>query len=42
MIIYMPVDEATYGGTPILNMTGWKIAPPPKPSAPETQPPRKE
>lgn len=39
MIIYMLVDEATVGGTPKLRRRGLKIAPPPKPRAPETQPP---
>ena len=36
---YMPVEEETAGGIPILNKTGLKIAPPPSPRAPETQPP---
>ena len=39
-IIYIPVEEATEGGTPMLNNKGLKIAPPPKPRAPDTQPPR--
>lgn len=38
-IIYIPVEEATDGGTPMLNNKGLKIVPPPKPSAPDTQPP---
>lgn len=42
IIIYIPLAEATFGGTPILNKSGLKIAPPPKPKAPETQPPMKE
>jgi hypothetical protein len=39
IIIYIPVDEATLGGTPILSNKGLKIAPPPRPSAPDTHPP---
>ena len=38
-IIYIPVAEATDGGTPILSNRGLKIAPPPRPRAPLTQPP---
>lgn len=41
MTRYMPVEEATAGGIPMLRRTGLKIAPPPRPSAPETQPPAK-
>lgn len=37
----MPVDEDTPGGIPILSKTGLKMAPPPRPKAPETQPPAK-
>jgi len=36
---YMPVEDETAGGIPILSRTGLKIAPPPKPRAPLTQPP---
>jgi hypothetical protein len=39
--MYIPVDDATEGGTPILNRSGLKMAPPPKPKAPDTHPPRK-
>lgn len=42
MIMYIPVAEATLGGTPMLRSRGLKIEPPPSPSAPETQPPKKE
>jgi hypothetical protein len=42
MIINMPVDEATEGATPMLSKRGLKIAPPPSPRAPDTQPPIKE
>ena len=38
--MYIPVADDTEGGTPILNNTGLKIAPPPSPRAPETHPPR--
>ncbi len=41
MIIYIPVEDATAGGTPMLSNKGLKMAPPPKPSAPETQPPKR-
>ena len=41
MIIYIPVEDATAGGTPMLNKSGLKIAPPPSPRAPDTQPPSK-
>lgn len=37
--MYIPVDEETEGGTPILNSKGLKMTPPPRPSAPDTQPP---
>ncbi len=39
-IIYIPVPEDTEGGTPILKSKGLKMAPPPRPRAPDTQPPR--
>jgi hypothetical protein len=42
IIMYMPVAEATFGGTPILKSRGLNIAPPPNPRAPETHPPKKE
>lgn len=32
--------DDTFGGTPKLSNNGLKIAPPPNPNAPETQPPR--
>ena len=38
-IRYIPVAEETEGGTPILNKRGLKMTPPPRPKAPETQPP---
>lgn len=41
MTRYIPVEEATEGGIPMLKRTGLKMAPPPKPRAPETQPPIK-
>ena len=40
-IMYIPVDDATDGGTPKLSSRGLKIAPPPRPKAPETQPPKR-
>ena len=39
IIMYMPVDEATLGGTPTESRSGLNIAPPPSPSAPATHPP---
>ena len=41
MIMYMPVDEATVGGTPSSIISGLKTLPPPSPKAPETHPPKK-
>jgi hypothetical protein len=41
MIIYIPVEVDTEGGTPKEIMSGLKIEPPPRPRAPETQPPTK-
>ena len=41
MIMYIPVEDATAGGTPMLSKRGLKIAPPPRPRAPDTQPPSK-
>lgn len=38
----MPVDVATFGGTPKLKSNGLNIAPPPRPNAPDTQPPMNE
>ena len=38
--MYIPVAEATEGGTPIESKRGLKIAPPPSPKAPEAQPPK--
>lgn len=38
---YIPVEEETEGGMPMLSRTGLKMAPPPRPRAPETQPPMK-
>lgn len=42
MIMYIPVADATFGGTPIDNKSGLKMEPPPSPRAPETHPPTKE
>ncbi len=39
-IMYIPVAEATDGGTPMLSRRGLNIAPPPRPKAPLTHPPR--
>ena len=39
MIMYIPVDEETDGGTPIANNIGLKIAAPPMPRAPAAHPP---
>ena len=41
IIMYMPVEDATAGGTPMLKRSGLKIAPPPRPNAPETHPPNR-
>jgi len=41
IIMYIPVADATYAGTPILNNNGLKTLPPPIPSAPDIQPPMK-
>mmetsp|Transcript_12568 Transcript_12568/g.17342 ORF Transcript_12568/g.17342 Transcript_12568/m.17342 type:complete len:204 (+) Transcript_12568:313-924(+) len=38
---YMPVADDTTGGTPRARSAGLKIAPPPRPRAPATQPPIK-
>lgn len=40
-IMYIPVAEATEGGTPCPSKSGLKIAPPLMPKHPEAQPPRK-
>jgi hypothetical protein len=40
-IIYIPVAEATAGGTPYPSKRGLKIAPPLKPKQPEAHPPTK-
>lgn len=40
--MYIPVEEATFGGHPRLRSKGLKIEPPPSPRAPETHPPKKE
>lgn len=40
-IMYMPVEDDTDGGTPILRSRGLKMTPPPRPRAPETHPPIK-
>jgi len=39
-IIYIPVDDDTEGGTPMLRSKGLNITPPPSPRAPDTQPPK--
>ena len=41
VIMYIPVADETLGGTPIAKRSGLKITPPPRPSAPATQPPKK-
>lgn len=42
MIIYIPVEEATFGGTPKLSSKGLKMAPPPNPTADPIMPPKSE
>ena len=39
--MYIPVAEATEGCTPRLSNKGLKMAPPPRPKAPDINPPRK-
>lgn len=39
VIRYIPVADDTFGGTPMDKSNGLKMTPPPKPSAPATQPP---
>jgi hypothetical protein len=39
MIMYIPVEAATYGGTPIPIKTGLKTIPPPRPTALAKPPP---
>lgn len=39
IIMYMPVDVDTVGGTPSSIIKGLKTLPPPRPNAPETHPP---
>ena len=39
--MYIPVAEATDGSTPRLKSKGLNIVPPPKPSAPDINPPKK-
>jgi hypothetical protein len=41
MIMNMPVDVETDGGTPSEIISGLKIEPPPRPNAPPTQPPNR-
>ena len=41
MIMYIPVEVDTYGGTPIEIIRGLKMLPPPSPRAPPTHPPMK-
>ena len=41
IIMYMPVEVETVGGTPSSIMSGLNTLPPPSPKAPETQPPMK-
>lgn len=40
--MYIPVADATFGGTPIDSNNGLKMEPPPRPRAPDTHPPTKE
>jgi hypothetical protein len=42
IIMYMPDDVATFGGTPRLISKGLNIIPPPNPKAPDIHPPIKE
>lgn len=41
IIMYIPVAEETFGGTPRLIKIGLKIEPPPNPKAPDTIPPKR-
>lgn len=41
MTKYIPVDEETFGGTPIPIRYGLNMVPPPRPRAPATNPPKK-
>ena len=41
IIMYMPVEDETEGGTPMLSNTGLNMAPPPSPKAPAAHPPIK-
>lgn len=41
MIMYMPVEVDTVGGTPSSIIKGLKTLPPPSPKAPEIKPPKK-
>ena len=40
-IMYIPVADATEGRTPRLKSSGLKMAPPPRPKAPDIKPPKK-
>ena len=40
--MYIPVAEATFGELPKLSNNGFKMEPPPRPRAPDTQPPKIE
>jgi hypothetical protein len=42
IIIYIPDDVATFGGTPMLINKGLNIIPPPNPIAPDIHPPIRE
>lgn len=39
---YIPVEEDTDGGIPMLSKSGLNMAPPPSPRAPEIHPPAKD
>lgn len=41
VMMYMPVADDTFGGTPMASRRGLKMTPPPRPRAPATHPPKK-
>jgi hypothetical protein len=42
IIIYIPEEDATFGGTFMANSNGLKMAPPPRPRAPQAHPPKND
>jgi len=40
VMMYIPVADETFGGTPIESKRGLKMTPPPRPRAPATHPPK--